>query len=396
MKIAGIVAEYNPFHTGHAHHIAATRSLLGEDGAVVCVMSGNWVQRGEAAIADKWTRSSLALRGGADLVLELPTVWAASSAERFARGACALLDCLGVVDILSFGSESGGLEKLQSAADCLLSPQYEAALGGHLKTGISFAAARQRAVRACAGPAADCLSRPNDILGVEYLKALKSLGSTITPVAVPRRGAGHDAAGGEGGFHSASALRKLMWEKRWEEVEPFLPEGGAELLRESGPAGLDFCERGVLTRLKSMDRNAFDALPDSGEGLSNRLADAAIRAASLEELYTLAKTKRYALSRVRRLVLWAFLGLSRADRPECPLYVRVLGMNGKGRAVLREMRKTCALPVITKPAGVKKLSADASALFAMEGRCTDLYNLCRADLTKAGGGMEYRRSPVVL
>jgi predicted nucleotidyltransferase len=323
----------------------------GENGAVVCVMSGNWVQRGEAAIADKWTRLLIALRGGADLVLELPTVWAASTAEKFALGAAAMLNCLGLVEVLSFGSESGDLEQLRAAADCLLSEQYGAVLGGYLKTGISFAAARQRAVRACTGPAADCLSHPNDILAVEYLKALRTLDSPIIPAAVPRRGAGHDAAGAEGGYRSASALRELMLKERWAEAEPFLPEGGGALLRTGGLADLRFCERGVLARIKAMDRSEFEALPDSGEGLSNRLADAARRAGSLEELYALAKTKRYALSRLRRMVLWAFLGLSEADRPECPPYVRVLGLNQKGRAVLRDMRKTCALPVITKPGG---------------------------------------------
>lgn len=396
MKIGGIVAEYNPFHTGHAYHIQATKACLGDEAVIICAMSGNWVQRGEGAISDKWTRTALALRGGVDLVLELPTVWAVSSAERFAMGATALLEATGVVDVLSFGSESGSLEELKSAADCLLTETYRQILMKKLETGTSFAVARQSAVRACIGAGAACLATPNNNLAVEYLKALRCVGSTMMPVTVPRRGAGHDADEAAEGFRSAGALRRLLLEGRWTQVERYLPEGGVQLLTESGLACLDWCERGLLARLKTLPPHYFECLPDSGEGLCNRLADAVRRGCSTEEICMLTKTKRYTLSRVRRLVLWAFLGLTEADRPEHPLYVRVLGMNERGRAVLRRMNKTCRLPVITKPAHAKKLDKAAAALFASEAGCTDLYNLCRRDLTNASCGMEYFRGPVIL
>jgi predicted nucleotidyltransferase len=345
MKIVGIVAEYNPFHTGHAYHIRATKALLGSDAAVLCAMSGNWVQRGEGAIADKWTRTELALRGGVDLVLELPTVWASSSAEGFAMGAAALLDATGVVDTLSFGSESGSLDKLQTAADCLLTEEYRQALAQLLETGMAFAAARQRAAISCIGAGAACLASPNNNLAVEYLKALRRLDSHMIPMTVPRQGAGHDADEAAEGFTSAGALRKMLLEGRWTQAEPYLPDGGAQLLKASGLACLDWCERGVLARLKTLSPSDFAQLPDSGEGLCNRLADAALRGCSLEEIYTLAKTKRYAHSRVRRLVLWAFLGLTAADRPERPLYVRVLGMNERGQTVNEEVSSYCAVAV---------------------------------------------------
>ena len=165
MNIAGITAEYNPFHTGHAYQVSALREQLGRDAAVAAVMSGNWVQQGRPAVTDKWTRTRMALSGGVDLVLELPTVWAASSAESFARGAVALMCCSGVVDTLCFGSETGELSSLQAAADCLDSPDYPAQLRRALEGGASFAAARQAAVERLIGPAGTALASPNNNLG---------------------------------------------------------------------------------------------------------------------------------------------------------------------------------------------------------------------------------------
>ena len=183
METVGIVAEYDPFHRGHAWHIAETRRLLG-GGAVVCVMSGHWVQRGACAVTDKWTRAAAALMGGADLVLELPTPWAMASAEPFARGAVALLHATGVVDALSFGSEAGKLAPLEGAAAALDAPDYPERLRAALARGLSFPAARQEAAGG-----APCLSTPNNNLGVEYLRALRARDSPIWPTTVPRRGA---------------------------------------------------------------------------------------------------------------------------------------------------------------------------------------------------------------
>ena len=171
MRTIGIIAEYNPFHSGHRHHIQAVRQAFGADCAVVCAMSGNWVQRGEAALADKWTRTALALRQGVDLVVELPTPWAVSSAEPFARGGVGLLTATGVVDTLSFGSEAGALPPLQAAADCLASPAWQEVLRQGLAEGLSFPVARQQAATALLGDAARCLQGPNNNLGVEYLLA---------------------------------------------------------------------------------------------------------------------------------------------------------------------------------------------------------------------------------
>ena len=370
MKTVGIVAEYNPFHDGHRHHIAETRRRLGEDWGVVAAMSGNFVQRGDCAITDKWERARAAVEGGVDLVVELPTVWAASSAEHFAFGAVSILRLAGV-DALSFGSESGDGERLAAAAAALDSAPFKGALRRHLDQGLPFALCRQRAAEELLGAeGAACLASPNDNLGVEYLRSAARLDFAPRVLAVPRVGAGHD-----GGHHpvypSASHLRE-------------------EILRGerpmANPAALRFHERGVLGRLRSMEVEELERLPDSGEGLAGRLHQAAREAVSLEQLYELAKTKRYAHARIRRLVLWAWLGLTERDRPERPPYLRVLAANGRGREILRELQ---GVRVITKPAQGKGIP-----LLELEARCTDLYALCRR--TPRPAGAEWITSPAIV
>lgn len=383
METAGIVAEYNPFHRGHAWHIAETRRRLGGDAPVVCVMSGHWVQRGECALADKWLRAALALDRGADLVVELPTPWAMASAESFARGAVSLLAATGVVDVLSFGSETGELAPLEEAAAALDAPDYPERLRAALGRGLSFPAARQEAAGAA------CLSAPNNNLGVEYLRSLRALGSTIRPLTVPRQGAGHDGPAA-GGFASASELRRLLRAGRGEEAAPYLTAPWSGEL-----ADMQHIERAVLARLRTMGEGDWAALPDGGgaEGLPSRLAKAAREAVSLEDFYTRAKTRRYPHARLRRLALAAFLGLRAAERPAAPPYVRVLGLGGRGRALLRKMKDTCPLPVIVKPAQARELDGPARTLFESEARYTDLYGLCFPAPRPCGA--EWIHSPVV-
>lgn len=386
MNVAGIIAEYNPFHRGHAWQIDETRRRLGEDTAVVCAMSGHWVQRGECAVTDKWTRTAMALRGGADLVLELPTPWACASAETFARGGVGVLTATGVVDTLSFGSESGETEPLRRTAACLDSPEYRSVLRGFLDQGLPFALCRHRAVEALLGAeAAACLENPNDNLGVEYLRALPP---EVKALAVKRVGARHDGVP-EGDFASASTLRAWLRQGKIARAEAYLTEGW-----QGDIASMEWCERWTLARLRTMTLAEAEALPDSGEGLAARLLAAGQRAGSLEEVYDLTKTKRYAHARVRRLATWAMLGLTAADRPDEVPYLKVLGFTDRGREVLREMGRRAKVPVITKPAHAKDLAGAGGDLAALEARCTDLYGLCFAGPWP--GGMEWRTGPVVL
>lgn len=370
MRTIGIVAEYNPFHGGHAHHIRRTRDLAG-DCAVVAVMSGNFVQRGDCALTDKWSRARAAVEGGVDLVLELPTLWAASSAEHFAGGAAALLQDIGV-DTLSFGSESGDDAPLRACAQALDSPAFQAALREQLSQGLPFALCRQRAAEALLGPqGAAPLARPNDNLGVEYLRAAGRLDFHPQVITVRRVGAGHDG-GDDPRYPSASHLRSQVW---------------AGQRQADNPAALAVNQRGVLTLLRRMTAEDFAALPDCGEGLSQRLERCARQAVSLEQLYTLAKTKRYAHARIRRAVLWAALGLRQDMRPARPPYLRVLAFNQTGRQLLRSYAGP--RPLITKPTHGKGIP-----LLELEARCTDFYALCRTHPTPAGA--EWRTSPVVL
>ncbi|MEG2455221.1 MAG: nucleotidyltransferase family protein [Oscillospiraceae bacterium] len=374
MKTIGIVAEYNPFHLGHQWQISQIRQAMG-DCRIVCCMSGNWVQRGECAVTDKWSRAEAAVRGGADLVVELPTRWAVSSAERFARGALAILAAAGV-DTLCFGSECGDLQQLRQAAQCLDSGEYPAALAPFLESGGTFAAARHKAVETLLGAGADCLRGANNNLAVEYLRALPEGMDAMT---FQRQGAGHDGALGEG-FASAGTIRSLLRDGKTREANKLLPRHfSGEIAR------MELCERGILAKLRGMTAADFAALPDCSPELAGRLCSGVRKAKSLAELYTLVKTRRYTHARVRRVVLWAFLGQKGGETAEA--YLRVLAMNKTGGALLRELKKTCPVPVITKPATYRDLLEE-------EGKSTDLYGLCFPKICECG--REFTQSPRVI
>ena len=393
MKICGIIAEYDPFHTGHRHQIQKVRSLLGADCAVVCVMSGNWTQRGGPALVDKHTRARMALTGGADLVLEQPLPCAIASAESFAQGGVAVLNATGIVTHLCFGSECGDLVTLSRAAQALDSAEYGDTLRNGLDQGLSFPSARQQAVQQLIGNDADCLSLPNNNLGVEYLRALNRLNSDITPVTIQREGAGHGQTPA-GGFASASFLRQQALAECWDEVSPYLDHQALALLREIPCADYRRAERAILYRLRQMSREELTALPDCGEGLSNRLYQAIQVETSLEAILSSVKTRRYTHARLRRIILWAFLGLSANDRTEAPAYLRVLGMNNTGQTLLRSMSDCTTAPLLTKPAHVRNLSADAQHLFDLEAHATDLYGFCLPELPPCGA--EWKRTPVII
>ena len=380
MNIIGIVAEYNPFHTGHGYQMAESRTQLGENAPVIAVMSGNWVQQADCAIADKWTRARLALMGGADLVLELPTVFATASAETFGRGAVELLSATGLVTHLSFGSECGSVDGLRAVAGCLTSPEYHAAVTALAQTGLPFAVCREQAVRQLlGGDEGELLATPNNNLGVEYIKALQLMGSDITPMTVQRRGAAHNAIAHDAPAHlSATQIRAGLRQGDYHSPAPYLMEGAREVLMNSPIPSFKTAERAILAKLRTMTAEDWARLPDSGaaEGLPQRLEKAGRLCRSLEEFYEAVKTRRYTHARLRRLVLWAYLGLTADARPEHPLYIRVLGFNERGQALLKDMKKTATLPVITKPAHARKLEGEARAQFEREALYTDLYDLC--------------------
>lgn len=400
MSTAGIIAEYNPLHMGHCLLMERVRALLGPDTAVICAMSGNFVQRGEFALLHRLARAEAAEKSGADLVLELPLPWAVSSAERFANGGVEMLAATNVVTHLAFGSECGDAAALTRVADALRSREFSPLLRQELAKGVSFASARQRAAEKLLDREdAALLETPNNILGIEYCKSLLATEAGIRPLTIPREGAAHD---GEtvSGIASASGIRQLLRAGRRDSALDLMAPAMREIfLREEAagraPVFSEVCERAVLARLRTMTRADFAALDEGNEGLSNRLCDVSRTAATLPELLSTAKTKRYAYARIRRMVLWAYLGLTPEDVPVQPLYLRVLAANNTGRALLARIKKAASVPVLTKPADVRKLSGAAQKLFALEARAADLFTLAYPDLSAAVGGSAWREGPVI-
>ena len=395
--------EYNPLHRGHLHLIGEIRRLLGEDTNVVCVMSGDFVQRGDFALVRRRPRARAAVLSGADLVLELPLPWAVSPAERFAQGGVQALAATGVVDTLAFGSECGDGAALGRVAGALLSEAFPEILRQELERGDTFAAARQRAVGRLLTPAeASLLSSPNNTLGVEYCKALLTQNVSLEVLTVPRRGAAHDQETVlPRQSASAAAIRALLWQGRREEALAAMAPAMAEEYRAEEAAGrapvfLENSQRAVLARLRCLEEADFAALDPGREGLYRRLYRASREAASVEGLLSSAKTRRYPRARLRRMVLWAYLGLRPEDFPETVPYLRVLAVNVRGRALLAQMRETAVVPVLTKPAAVTRLGTGARALLALEARAADLYALAYPDLSAAVGGVLWREGPAML
>ena len=397
MKVAGVPSEFNPFHRGHEYLLRAVRARLGEDTAIVCAMSGNFAQRGECALYRKHARAEAAVRCGADLVLELPLPWALSSAEGFGQGMVEVLDATGVVTHLCFGSESGDTGALGEAAEILLRPEMDPLIRSALQSGISYASARQQACETLSPGAGELLTRPNDILGVEYIKALKKTNSTMKAVAIPRVGVQHDGAE-DGVFLSAKELRRRC--AAGEDVFPLLPENAAAVFRREaeagrGPVTMEALEMALLSRLRMLPPEVFDALPDASEGLGRRLYAAAREGGSLDAVLDAAKTKRYAAARLRRMLLCACLGLRAGDRDGGMPYLKVLALSPRGRALLRQMRGAARLPVLTKPAAVTALSARARRIFSLESDACDLYALGYQNPERRRAGCDWREPPFV-
>lgn len=390
--IAGIVCEFNPLHLGHVHLLEQVRAQ-GAD-TVVCAMSGNFVQRGEPALIRKHLRAAAAIDCGADLVLEIPTPWAMATAEVFARGGVSVLHRAGCTH-LAFGSESGDTAALQRVAESLGASEYDWLLRQHLDSGITFAAARQQAVAAMVGEeAASALSRPNDTLAVEYLRAAVHRGAEMRPLAIPRVGALHHESE-RSGIASATFVRQLVSEGKLDSACAFLPDVMADALRyevrNGGVAQTARAERAILSALRKSDAAALRRCDSGNEGLENRLMSAMMQARNLEEVLFLAKTKRYTAARLRRMVMWAWLQ-PMEQAMDAPPYLRVLAANDRGRRLLRKMRDEGA-PVLTKAADVTALGADAQRLMECESRWSDLHGLCREHIPPCGE--EWRSSPVM-
>ena len=369
MAIIGIIAEFNPLHSGHKMLIDKAK----EGGnTVVCAISGNFVQRGDISVVSKQKRAEMALKCGADIVVEIPVLWSMSTAQNFALAGVWQLYNLNCEEII-FGSECGDIEALTRAADILLSDEFSAIVSEKIKSGVTFAAAREDAAKEL-GIDKDILSSPNDNLGIEYIIAAKRLNLNLKFRCVKRRGALHDSKDLDAMFVSSSLIRQKLLEDNFAFAEKFIPIPIRGMINEENTADIARIERAILALLRTKSEKDFKNLPDISEGIENKLFFSLRVATSLEELCSMVKTKRYTMARVRRLILSAALGFDGEFFMTTPPYVRILGFSAAGVETLKNIASI--VPVVTKASQIKSLD-DTRVLkvFETENRATDLYAL---------------------
>lgn len=395
MKVVGIAAEYNPLHYGHLYHLQSARSVTGAD-CVVIVMSGNYTQRGEPAVVNKWARAEMALLAGADLVIELPVAYAMGSAEYFAFGAVRLLDSLGAVDFMCFGSESGDIEGLQAIASILADEpeEYKPLLKDQLSAGLSFPAARQKALSAYLRGkfGKDRLTRlmksSNDILGVEYLKALIRLGSKIQPVTINRIGSSYNSTELSGKFSSATSIRKIISVNQWwyakKLIKSSMPTESLSVLEREidlgrGPVFPSGFGSTIISLIRRTSAEELRKLPYMEAGLENRIRLAAEKSGTYEELVNSIATRRYTATRVQRILFSLLIGLDSGKFGHFnsiggPAYIRILGFNNTGRKLLSSIRGKTMLPLITKTADfINSDIPGVSEMLELESDATNQY-----------------------
>lgn len=394
-KAVGIVAEFNPYHNGHAALVQEARKNAD---CVVAVMSGNFVQRGAPAITDKRVRTKAALLDGVDLVLELPLPCAVAGAQRFAQGAVGLLAAAGCVDSLIFGSECGDAALLRRVAEILDEEALQQPVRERLSDGVTYARARSEAVGQVYGRQyADVLAEPNNVLATEYLRAAAQIGWKPEVYTLRRVGAEHDSSMPSGEFASGSLLRSSP--AALARLYRFVPRTAVRVYASAFaeglyPASATTLDTAVLAFLRRLTLAELAMLPDLSEGIENRLYASIRQAATLQELEEAVKTKRYTMARVRRLVLCAFLGLTQADM-DMPLpYLRVLGFTPRGRELLAEMKQAAALPLHQSLARLRSLGGACERHAELEALATDLYALALPSPLPCG--YEYTASAVFI
>ncbi len=362
MKCVGVTAEYNPFHNGHAYQIREAKRLTGAD-ACIAVLSGSFVQRGEPACMNKFVRSRDAILGGADLVIELPDLLSCACAERFSGGAIRLLASTGIVEYVAFGSESGDIGLISDAAAAELSGEK---LKDLLREGCSY----PKAVSMLLGENGAALG-PNDLLGVEYLRAIARFAPGLEAFAVKRIGSGYSSDELSGEFASAGAIRKAWAEHRFDDIRPYIPEREYESISDeaASPAVLENLSGPILYALRSIGRDGIKALAEVSEGLENPIYEAALRSSGTAELLERVKTKRYTMARLKRILINALLNATEefqkiaANDPNS-LYIRVLAVRrDRANELLSALSANARLPVVTAAVDAAQLNGTAWSVF---------------------------------
>ncbi|ODN30466.1 nucleotidyltransferase [Fervidobacterium thailandense] len=417
MRVLGVVVEYNPFHYGHLHHLREAIELV-KPNYVIAVMSGNFCQRGEPAIVNKFARTEIALRMGIDVVFELPTVYAVQDAGGFALGSVGVLHKTSVVTDIVFGSESGDLEFLQKVARLLThqTPEFKRAFRVHLKMGYSYPNARKYALMDVLSSEVEKLSKSNDILGIEYIKSLIHYGSNIQPHVIRRVGADDNDETFRGKFSSASAIRKAIREGKFDESGEAMPAVTYEILKREFDAGrgpvfwrdLSF----VIPIFRKMSRADFERIYSFNEGLDLRFYEAARATGDLQQFVELVKAKRFTYSRIRRAILHALFGFEKGMIEESnkygPQYLRLLGFTNRGREILREIKKKATIPILSTPSLAEHVIQEAlkkteegkrnfrinPELFRWQLQkdllASDIYTFMYPDKAQAIAGMDFR------
>ena len=381
MKILGIITEYNPFHNGHLYHLFKAKEITGAD-HVIAIMSGNFLQRGEPAIINKWARTKMALNAGVDLIIELPFVFSTQDANGFTFGAVKLLDSLQIIDYLCFGCETDNLDTLYSISNFLhIEPQeYKELIVYNCKSGYEFPKARSQTVcdyhrifgidgleKISPSELSKLLKYPNNILALEYIKHLLNLKSKIQPVAIKRMGASYHQKNITGKISSATSIRNEILNnlsspktglfKLNDKIKLTIPSSGFPVLKRElregrGPITLDSYRQYILATLRRMSLEDISRIHGVTEGLENRIKKASLKSYTVEQLINSIKTRRYTRTKIQRIILHLMMNLSKKDVKifnRCgPLYARILGFSKKGKTLLRTIKKNSSTPLISK------------------------------------------------
>lgn len=379
MKIGAVVCEYNPFHNGHKYHLQKIQSS--QVTHVVSVMSGDFTQRGEPAILSKYVRTKMALMNGADLVIELPTTYSMSYAENFAQSAIHLINALGCVDTISFGCETPDIKKFSAIIDFLETNEYRQILKKALTKGLTFAKARSETIKCKLGKNyAQILNYPNNILALEYIKAMYTNNMDLEILPIKRIDAHHDSITHSDNIASAKHIRDLLKSQN-NEYKQYIPENTYELIQDEllhlrAPTNISYIERGILAKMHTISKNALTKLPDVTEGLENKFKKDISNSSSLTELILNVKSKRYTYARLQRIPMYAFLGIKKKHLNTKPPYIKILGLNKKGQEILSVAKQTASLPIISKNSQIKSCDKLTQKIFKRQETYSRIYELC--------------------
>ena len=370
--ISSVIAEFNPFHNGHAYLLQKAKE---ESDALICVMSGNFVQRGDTAIFDKRKRTEFALKNGADLVISLPVGWSMSTAENFAFGGISLLKNTQIVDRVVFGSECSDINLLNKTADIISQDGFDHKVKEIMRDGVSYATARQQAVKVYSDELSHTLSKPNNTLAVEYILAAKKLGFSPAYCSVNRVGVEHNSYDGNEEYMSGSALRELIKSGDFKQIEKYVPTNILNDLITENFSDIERLNYALLFKIRSMSKEELSKIPDVSEGLENRIFDLAKRSKNLFELAENIKTKRYTLARIRRVLMCAAFGITNEFLKKEPPYIHILGCTLKGEELIKEIAKKSKLPLIISAKDALNLEGFAKKTFELEEHTSNLYSM---------------------